>query len=621
LVRMTEGGKALTLATRVIRDRDNAARASALAQGELGRPTVPLGPASLHGGDMFFRQHRLAHDQVRRRSLKAIASAGYHAMAEVVTETADGQEKQQLWYVNEHSVSNEVLGEGEGRIAVLAWTHPGVQIALTAPLGKIRDLVTAGYRLVSVEALARAKLDVAIPDISGLYEPGGAVRHQEPPQLGTGLKAVKLDMTLDQVNAFISRMDGMMVVTGAPGSGKTTVAFQRIRFLLDQQGERRNAGRLASYTIDRTHVFLANPNLISSSRRMLVEQLDIPETAVALIRPFVEHYLDQAWRFKNDARPRQRRLTAVETSARQAHFGLAEATELELLWQAYERQIAGRLSDAAEADWLRQPARNTAARDLAAALQLAGSTWTPQRDPLRSQVTMGALYQNVSVAYLRVRAELSRPDRERFDGAFLRWLFLVYDPIDALAGHFGSRLSEGATRIRRGTASRADEGEVLASMTADWQQRRQYGPEERPWLSWLLRFALPEEADAQAHFREVPCALPAGAEGDERWTHVVIDEAQDLSVAEASLLGSFVSPLWRANCFRRLSTGCLAGTWNDKRRGLPHRLTLRGWQRTRQPFSVRQKHEAEPGDRAIPASLPRDRLRRGCAIHRQRPLC
>ena len=45
------------------------------------------------------------------------------------------------------------------------------------------------------------------------------------PPVKTGLKAVKLNMTPDQARAFISRMSGLMIVTGAPGSGKPRSPF------------------------------------------------------------------------------------------------------------------------------------------------------------------------------------------------------------------------------------------------------------------------------------------------------------------------------------------------------------------------------------------------------------
>jgi hypothetical protein len=72
---------------------------------------------------------------------------------------------------------------------------------------------------------------------------------------------------------------------------------------------------------------------------------------------------------------------------------------------------------------------------------------------------------------------------------------------------------------------------VLDALEADWAQRR-YGPEEQPWLAWLLRFALSEVDDpqGQGRFRMMPGALDSAGGQDERWTHVALDEAQDLSV-------------------------------------------------------------------------------------------
>jgi len=84
--------------------------------------------------------------------------------------------------------------------------------------------------------------------------------------------------------------------------------------------------------------------------------------------------------------------------------------------------------------------------------------------------------------------------------------------------------------------------DVVAAIKKDLSNR-QYGPEMEPWICWLLRFALPEEHEALSRFRQIPCAFPTETDLPEgKWTHVVIDEAQDLSVPEASLLASLVHP-------------------------------------------------------------------------------
>lgn len=56
------------------------------------------------------------------------------------------EEKAQLWYASETSVTNEVFGEGLQRVNVLAWSHPGVQLALSGKLNDYVDISASGYR-------------------------------------------------------------------------------------------------------------------------------------------------------------------------------------------------------------------------------------------------------------------------------------------------------------------------------------------------------------------------------------------------------------------------------------------------------------------------------------------
>jgi hypothetical protein len=535
------------LAERVARDQGNAEAVADAAHYELARfpgSTVTVGvqlwPTNAD-------RNRKDYAAQRRASLEAISSEPFQAMMEVYTEVVgangDVHEKEQLWYANTATATNEVLETAGGMVNVLAWTHPGVQLALATEIGDYKDVKANGYRLRSVEPLAKARFDATLPQLSAVYQPGGAVRPARPvTPAKTGLKAVKLSMTKDQVQAFVSRMSGLMIVTGAPGSGKTTVAFQRIRFLYDQQDQRDNGTRLVPYTPSLTRVFLANENLAEQAKALLANQLAIPTSVVASVGGFVDGYLEQVWLYKHNARPRQRKLSHLDAAARASILGLSDHHDLERLWEAYERQIAHRLGTAATSNWLTADrAGAPEMKALATELERVAGTTTAKRDPLKSPLTMDAVYTAVSRAYSAVREALSARARVKFDDQFQHWLFFVYDPLAAVAGYFGSRESEAALRMRRGTGARVNEAEILDQARRDWAERV-YGPEERSWLAWLLRFALPESADSQARFREMPSAVAPATTDGERWTHIAMDEAQDLCVAEASLLGSLVDP-------------------------------------------------------------------------------
>jgi hypothetical protein len=540
----------MTLDERLRRDETAAGRAQTAAQKVLHGHGASTEPIDLRSGPTDAQLERQTWRSDRGRTLSGIANHPFHAMMEVITELhgPNGalEEKSQLWYANETSTTNEVFGVGSERINVLAWSHPGVQLALSGKLDEFHDISASGYRLAGVEPIGRARFAAVVPEISGLYEPGGPVRPAAKAAPSVGLKAVKLSMTSDQVNAFISRMTGLMLVTGAPGSGKTTVAFQRIRFLYDQQAMRTDAARVMPFNVARTRVFLANANLVAYSRKMLVEQLGIPDRVVELVDPFIDDLLNRLWTFTHGARPRQRRLTALEEQARRAYFGLCRADMLATLWQAYERQISDRLAGVSESMWVKRSLDSTAGplgAALARALAACGGRNAENSDPLASRLDLDSIYREVERPYEAFRQALGSNAREAFDESFQQVLFTIYDPLSALAAAFGPLRMDGGGRIARGTGHQARETEVLDALEVDWAQRR-YGPEEQPWLAWLLRFALSEVDDpqGQGRFRMMPGALDTAGGQDERWTHVALDEAQDLSVAEASLLTSFVHP-------------------------------------------------------------------------------
>lgn len=523
---------------RAKRDNKNALQSKEKAIDKLNEP------APKYCFSQSIAEHRLKESQ----SLRSIASNAFQAMVEVEIETRDGSIKEQLLYSNLDTKNNIILSGSDGNsININVWTHPAIQIGLTENLAETHDISSGRYSIVSVRPLARARFNQVIPAIIGIYEPGGSIGEYAKMPAQAGLKAVKLDMTQEQVMAFLSKMDGVMLVMGAPGSGKTTVAFQRIRFLFDQQELREQTPGLVDYTPETTRIFLSNRNLVAYSKDLLEKNLSIPSYVVELVPEFIGTYISYAWTYKGGAKPSQKKsVYPINTRAREAFFSLCTDSDLKGCWGEFKKQIARRLLKADKADWYNTWVNNDnqlqgRVHKLAEALITIGKSYLPdpsgETDPSQSSLRMDSIYDKCGPFYEQIREDIkSKKEKERFEEDFSKWLFHVYDPIDCLKAYFKTKRHEGGLRIKHGTASRVDENSIIEEIFSDWKERA-YRTEEAAWIAWLLRFSLPEETDPQKRFRRIRSSILDG------WiNHIVIDEAQDLSVVEASLLASFVHP-------------------------------------------------------------------------------
>lgn len=540
------------LTERIKRDKINASLAPVAAKSELHKKGISTENVDFISGHTDAAAKRQQGFNNEIKSLNMVIEHPFHAMMEVVIVSSNQRKevkKKQLVYANEH-ISCNLAHLGNKKINILAWTHPIVQLALSGYLKEENDIRASDYTLKSVTPLARAKFSQVKPEISGLYEPGGPIRAEIFKKQRTGLKAVKLGMTRDQVDAFLSKMNGMMLVSGAPGSGKTTVAMQRIRFLYDQQEVRQEELRNVKYSPELTKIFLANQNLIDYSKKMLEKELNISSSVVELVSAFISRYLSDIWTHKQRAKVRRKKLLFYDTRGRQAFFGLCNVDQLKKCWKSFENQISERLSLANDALWLKNVPwfsfKNKKISKKGKELSKALRSYSKKKisdNPSSSLFRMDSLYHYVAEFYEDLRRlRRQNGDLEDFDLQFQQWLYWVYDPLDGIKSYFLEEAYAGKIRIKVGIAAKIDEDEILNNIKKDWGKRT-YGQEEESWMAFLLRFVLPIEKDHKARFRDVANPLDiAFQDSNERWTHIMVDEAQDLCVAEAALLGAFVHP-------------------------------------------------------------------------------
>lgn len=523
----------------VDRDNRNAHIAQTRSHEKLRQSHPNIFIDDITGGLNEANKAQIDHFTADHKSLVAVRNYPFHAMVEVDVVVKGGKSRKALWYAHENIKTMQMLGD----VVVLPWTHPGIQKALVEDLNDEQDIDDPRYTIIEVTPRSRALFEKLFPEIVGIYDPYGRVGELIERKKQTGLKAVKLQMTKDQVRAFTSKMKGILYVTGAPGSGKTTVAFQRMRFLFDV-GEQQSE---VVHTPETSKVFLANQNLIDHSRRLLEKQLEIPPAIVSLVSEFVEEYLDDAWCCKNDALFLFHEIkNTLSRRAREAFFSTCVVSDLNECWSMYEVQIVERLLEAQSSEWAQskwQTNRNSkVVENLVVKLHefaKKNHKTPPASEPLSSEVTIGKLYSYCAKEYETLRDELSKNEVKKFDGLIQKWLFYSYDPLEAITRYFSGKFHEGALRVRKGTGSRVDEENVIEQIKLDFGAR-QYRREEMAWLAWLLRFVLPTEDDPKNKFREIPCAYSPIIGKYGPWNHVVIDEAQDLSVVEASLISSFV---------------------------------------------------------------------------------
>ncbi|MHB8481057.1 MAG: helicase domain-containing protein, partial [Vulcanimicrobiaceae bacterium] len=556
--------------------------------------TISYVPGARNRGEVQ-RWADASHAQTKR-----LINAPFHGMVEyeAYTDPSDLASAVRTLIYLHRDISGMADIRIEGGYHVLPWTNAIGQLALAESLGESISVPPPPARRGSlgysprnrpqpvraiVPRLRVKRYDSLLPDLAAVYEPGGAfpiATEAKGAKRRSGLlNDVKLGMTREQVLLFVRVPSGYQLITGAPGTGKTTVALQRIRFLVNEYAQRMDT--LLDHSIDTTAVFVPNSAFVTHVQKLL-EELELPRGIVMVVDEYIPKYLQQVWKVKGRAHEIQPS-SPREARGRQAFFGLCMVDDLDRVWSTYELQIKERVANSnhrwfqelstfadrmqeleasGDPNWHRTyrdlnhvRVRNAAA-SLARRLAEAPKAFAA-RGPEESFWTMSSVYERCRQEYTSLRrllADHATAELSRFDNFFSQWLFWVYDPLRAIAAHFHQQLSEGRARIAEGLdddgaavriASMLDqEFAAILSPIESRDHDRPYGPEQLPWIAWLLRNALPINPDPKRRFARIPRAYFDPNADDELqdrpWHHVVIDEAQDLSVAGAAFISSLV---------------------------------------------------------------------------------
>ena len=210
----------------ISRDNNNAKTAQRRAHDKLRQSHPHIFVDDITGSFSAANKTLIAQFTADQKSLVAIRENPFHVMVEATVVVRGGRSRKTLWYAHENTKTMQMLGD----VVVLPWTHPGIQKALVEDLDEEQEIDDPRYTIVEITPHIRAHFEQLSPNIVGIYDPFGRFGQQLETKPQTGLKAVKLRMTRDQVRAFVHKMKGVLFVTGAPGSGKTTVAFNEYVF-------------------------------------------------------------------------------------------------------------------------------------------------------------------------------------------------------------------------------------------------------------------------------------------------------------------------------------------------------------------------------------------------------
>ncbi|RKH05031.1 AAA family ATPase [Corallococcus carmarthensis] len=359
-------------------------------------------------------------------------------------------------------------------------------------------------------ASARQTIDAATSDL----RPEGPVA-----AAAFGLREIIFETDRTQDTYLRMPLRGHLVVEGAPGSGKTTIALQRVAYALEAQHDELDIPRDAPHFTEESTLVVTYSDILVRYLERLLKELRIPQVPVISIDAWTRNLLDGAHALDNvkaDPLKDSKALAAIKT-----HAAILEPLKswtvqsLRGRWpsalavlEAHFDQCLGP-KDARRAEYLREIGeaerglRSGSLRlgKLVSAFRIANEHFSRERDSAQAIAVREGL--NAFASQVVNHGEV----------------YLGFLQSEAFAGHANALVEAkvlsrtAAENALREARSHATEGRIRKN--------------DRPLIGWMVRWM----SDGVPSAPTVRFVKPW-----ERVSHLVLDEAQDFSPVESRLL-------------------------------------------------------------------------------------
>ncbi|MFP2926666.1 UvrD-helicase domain-containing protein [Pyxidicoccus sp. 3LG] len=496
------------------------------------------------------RAAEASRDIIAPEGVQVIRSRNWSAYREIATDgfsvrldTIKDSREAVRYYLTKARQSLTVSGGPQ----VFPWTAPIARLRHLGP-NEEEDLEVPGgertYKLllkgqyqVSDDDLRNGRyesvagtvtFESAVGLIRGTQSLPPATVAQKPPASTFGLREIIFETDRLQDHHLRMPMQGHLVIEGAPGSGKTSIALQRAVYVIDQQFDELDLSRQEPYFTDENTLVITYSQILVHYLERLLRELRIPQVEVQAIEPWTKNLLDGAHALdtvKSQQIKDSRNLAILKTHPSVLEplksWTIARLLERwsqgrEVLEKRLDEALGGR--DSRKREYLHE-------FEEGARLLRAGRLGLGRLVSMFRLMTEHFSRERDSGLAAKVREALTTTASEIVDYGRI---YLGFLESKEFASHSEARVAErllsrtAAEKAVRDARKHAREGYVRKN--------------DLPLLAWMVRWC----SDGVPALPQVRFIKPWN-----RVNHLVIDEAQDLSPIQSRLLLELVNPRFK----------------------------------------------------------------------------